>query len=257
MTSTSLSGSWIQHAKPSTRARVRLFCFAYAGGGASYFRTWQGKLPPEIEVCPVQIPGRENRIGEQPYTELLPLVQDLSRALQPYLTTLPFVFFGHSMGGLISFELARQLRREKAPTPIHLLVSAHRAPQVPDPDPPIHQLPDLKFMEELRKLNGTPEEVLKNAELMQVMLPILRADFSICETYTYTDEKPLNCPISAFGGLGDEEVSKDDMAAWRKQAAGFFRLRMFEGDHFYLNSTQEVLLGAIMQDLLPHLNRVR
>jgi medium-chain acyl-[acyl-carrier-protein] hydrolase len=135
MTGTTLNDAWVLCPKPNPQARLRLFCFPYAGGGASRFRLWPDFLPPEVEVCAIQYPGREARLGESPFTQLSPLVQTLASALRLYLN-LPFVFFGHSLGALACFELARQLRRQGQPEPLHLFVSGRRAPQVPNPDPP-------------------------------------------------------------------------------------------------------------------------
>jgi len=163
--------------------------------------------------------------------------------------TIPFAFFGHSMGALISFELARQVRRRSGLSPVHLFVSGHRAPQIPDLNLPIHHLPEVAFIEKLRCLNGTPESVLQNAELMQLVLPILKADFAICEKYIYSTEEPLDCPISAFGGLQDYKVSHDHLAAWHTQTSGCFTLGMFPGNHFFVQSARMQLLQAISQDL--------
>ena len=144
---------------------------------------------------------------------------------------MPYAFFGHSMGSLISFELVRYLRREgHDPGPVRLFVSGHRAPQLPDPDPPTHHLAEPEFIEELRRLKGTPEEVLQNAELLRLMLPLLRADFALCETYIYRPEKPLTCPITAFGGLQDDEVPRETLAAWHEQTYNSFKLRFFVGE---------------------------
>jgi len=167
---------------------------------------------------------------------------------------LPFAFFGHSMGSLISFELARRLRRERQQEPIHLFVSGRSAPQLPDEEPPAHNLPEPEFLEELRRLNGTPKEALAYPELMQILIPILRADFSVCETYIYTEEPPLACPISAFGGTQDSDVSREDMEAWRRQTRASFTLRMFSGDHFFLHSAEEQLL-TILAEEISHLAR--
>ena len=156
---------WVSCFKPNPQAKLRLFCFHYAGGGASVFRTWSDSLPESVEVCAIELPGRGMRLRESPFTQLEPLVQHLASTLLPYLDK-PFAFFGHSMGGLVSFELTRLLRTEYGVSPVHLFVSGHRAPQVPDPDPPIHTLPESEFLQELRRFNGTPEAVLKNAELM-------------------------------------------------------------------------------------------
>lgn len=242
--------------KPNPQARLRLFCFAYAGGGASIYRTWPALLPPEVELCAVQLPGREERTKDAPFTDLPPLIESLSLAIQPYLTK-PFAFFGHSMGALVSFELTRRLRKRAAATPLHLLVSAHRAPQLPDPYPPIHQLPDAEFKQELLKLNGTPKSLLENDELMQVLAPVLRADFSVCETYAYTSGEPLDCPITAFGGLQDRETSRAELEAWRKQTQKPFQLHMFEGDHFFFFSARESILHIVNQDLAIALNRIK
>ena len=245
----SATNLWITYAKPNPKASLRLFCLPYAGAGTSIFRTWPNHLPPDIEVCLVQLPGREMRLIEPPFTQLLPLVQTLAQQLLPYLDR-PFALFGHSVGALISFELTCQLRRQNYPNPVHLFVSGRRAPQILDPDPPISQLPDAEFVEELRRYNGTPEAVLQNAELMQLFLPVLRADLGINETYVCTNEAPVDCPISAFGGLQDTRVSRDLLAAWQEQTNSSFTLRMFPGEHFFLIKKERYeLLSAISQEL--------
>jgi medium-chain acyl-[acyl-carrier-protein] hydrolase len=248
MTTATASDSWITRRKPSPQARLRLFCFPYAGGGVSIFRAWSDGLPADVEVCPVQLPGRGTRLMEPPFTRLSPLIEALTQALFPLLDK-PFAFFGHSLGALVSFELARQLRRQYAVQPVRLFISADRAPQIPNRDPPIHSLPEGEFLVELRRLNGTPREVLEDEELRQIMLALLRADFAIYETYRYSTEPPLNCPISAFGGWQDHRVNRGDLEAWREQTSVSFSLRMFPGDHFFLNTTQRPLLGALSQEL--------
>ncbi len=244
---------WLACPKPNPQARLRLFCFPYAGGGASTFRTWADDLPADIEVCPVQLPGRENRVREQLFTQLLPLVETLASALRPSLNT-PFAFFGHSMGALISFELARQLRRQGAPEPIHLFVSSRPAPQLPDLEP-IHQLPEAAFVTELwSRYNGLPEVLLHNSELMKLFLPVLQADFAIFETYVYTTEASLDCPISAFGGLQDSTVSQEDLLAWRHQTCKSFTLQMFSGDHFFLQDARTLLLQTVGEELMQQMS---
>jgi medium-chain acyl-[acyl-carrier-protein] hydrolase len=254
MPTTRAFDAWVTCPSPKPQARLRLFCFPYAGGSASLFRTWADDLPPEVEVCPIQLPGRESRFREPCYTRLLPLVQTLGEVLWPYLT-LPFAFLGHSMGALISFELTRYLRRRAGPLPAHLFVSAHRAPQLPDRQPPIHDLPDAVFLEELRRLNGISSEVLENAELMELLFPLLRADFAVAETYEYQEDSPLPCPISAFGGLEDEEVNQDEVAAWREQTRTTFTSHMTPGDHFFLFKHRATLLPLIAQELVQILSR--
>jgi len=248
MTTATTVDSWIACRKPNPQARLRLFCFPYAGSGASIFRTWSDALPADVEVCPIQFPGRGTRLMETPFTQLSPLVQALAQALVPLLDK-PFAFFGHSLGALVSFELARQLRRQAGIQPIRLFVSADRAPQIPQRNQPIHALPEREFLVELRRLNGIPGKVLEELDLMQIMLPVLRADFAVYETYAYSAEAPFNCPFSIFGGLQDTRVSRGDLEAWRDQTSVSFSLQMFPGDHFFLNTTQPLLLQLLSQEL--------
>lgn len=199
MSSTRTFDTWVSWQSLNPQASLRLFCFPYAGGATLTFRTWPDSLPMALEVCPLELPGRGKRITSAPFTRLQLLVQAIAIALLPYLDK-PFAFFGHSMGGLVSFELARLLRKNYGKVPVHLFVSGYRAPQVPDPDPPIHDLPEPEFLEELRRLNGTPEIVLENTELMQMLLPALRADFAVIETYAYTPESPCLWWFTGSGG---------------------------------------------------------
>lgn len=240
--------AWIKRPRPNPQARLRLFCFPYAGGAASLFRTWADHLPETIEVCAMQFPGREERHREPLFAEVPALIAALLPDFTPWLDC-PFAFFGYSVGALIGFELARQLRQQHHPAPRHLFVAGRRAPQIPDPVPPIHDLPDDRFIAELRSYNGTPEVVLQNAELMALFLPILRADFAMNETYAYTAQPPLDCPISALGGLEDQTVSLDGLKAWKDQTVASFDLQMFPGGHFFLKNAQAQILKTISQRL--------
>lgn len=242
--------SWLSGPPPSPNARLRLFCFPYAGGGALAYRTWVQDLPAGVDLCPVQLPGRESRLLEQPYTRIGALVQTLLDVLWPYFDR-PFAFFGHSLGALIGFELARQLRQQRGLSPAHLFVSGRRAPQLPDPDHPIHCLPEAEFVEELRRLGGTPEAVLQDADMLQLVLPVLRADFAMCETYAYAGWDPLDCPITGLGGWQDPKARYDELAAWHEQTQAGFRLHMLPGDHFYLRSARDPLLQILAQELTP------
>lgn len=240
--------AWIGCPKPNPLAQMRLFCFPYAGGTATIYRAWPDLLLGSVEVCVIHLPGRAGRLQEQPFTRLLSLVEDLAPYIRPFLDK-PFAFFGHSMGALISFELARVLRRERAPAPAQLFLSGRSAAHLPDVDPRTFDLPEQEFIEELRRLNGTPKEALEHPELMLLMIPLLRADFSVCQTYEYEKGPPLDTPITIFGGLQDYEVPREHLEAWREHTSSTFKLRMLPGDHFFLNSQQPLLLKTLSQEL--------
>ena len=243
---TPTANPWIIRPKPNSSASVRLFCFPYAGGNSYIFRPWLDRLPKTIEICPIELPGRGFQLKSAPYRQIEPLVKAIALEIRPYLDK-PFAFFGHSMGGLVSFELARFMRREYNLEPVHLFISGRRAPQTKDSKPPIHNLTQAEFIQELRQLNGTPEEVLNNDELMELLVPILRADFAVLENYHYTPEAPLKCPISVFGGLQDPEVELEQLEAWREQTIGSFSLKMVTGDHFFIHSSPSLLPELIKQ----------
>jgi medium-chain acyl-[acyl-carrier-protein] hydrolase len=249
MTSAQLINSWVIFPKPNPQARIRLFCFPYAGGGTLAFRDWIKNLPPDVDLSLVQLPGHDSRLKEQPLTHLTPLLEVMIPALLPYLNQ-PFAFYGHSMGALLCFEAARLLYQEYNLEPAHLFVSGSRAPQLPSRLIPTHHLPDVRFASELRRrYNAIPDAVFNNTEIMQFFLPILRADFSIIETYEYIEGLPLPCPISAFGGLHDEMVAIDEISAWKQQTSNQFFLQMLPGDHFFINTAQDKFLEMISQQL--------
>ena len=240
---------WIAFRRPRPQARLLLLCFPYAGGGAMAYRKWTTELPEEIDVLPVQLPGRERRLAEAPFTRMEPLVDAVTEALTPVLDR-PFAIFGHSMGGIVGYEVAQRLRREQGVEPAHLLVSARRAPHLPpDPDED-YKLPDDQFKQRLREMNGTPIEVLEHPELMALILPLLRADFELNDTYGPATHPPLTCPLTAFGGHDDAELPPGALEAWEEATTGRFELEMFEGDHFYLNRHRSRLLEAVASRLL-------
>lgn len=241
--------SWVAYPRPNPQARLRLFCFPYSGASDAIFATWGNDLPAAVEVCPVRLPGRGPRLAEQPFRRLAPLVEALGQALTSHLDR-PFAFFGHSMGALVAFELARHLRRTRRVSPVRLFASGHRAPHLPDRDAPIHDLPEPEFIAELRRYNGTPAEVLEHTELRQLVVPILRADFEVCETYAYQDDAPLDCPISVYGGTHDEQIHEDELQAWRLHTRAAFSLSMFSGDHFFITTNRQQLLQTLAHDLV-------
>ena len=244
---------WFICSKPKPEALVRLFCFPYAGGNTTIYHKWPQELPTWVEVQAVQLPGHGSRLHEAPATNMHTLVEMLAQAILPYLDR-PFAFFGHSMGAVIAFELARALRRRQQPEPFHLFVSGRRAPQLPA-DQVTYNLPEREFVEELRRLNGTPSDVLEHEELMKLMMPILRADFELIQTHPYTPEPPLAYPISAFGGWEDHSVGREWLEAWREQTSDKFTVRMLLGDHFFLHTARPYILREIAKELQLHIDR--
>lgn len=243
----SMRTPWLGNWEPNRRAGVRLFCFPYAGGGDSIFRSWQQILSDTIEVCPVQLPGRGLRINEPLCTEISQLVRDMGQALAPCLNK-PFALFGHSMGALIAFELARYVRNEYRVQPLHLFASGRCSPQITNEPFDLKQF-DSELPELLRRGNGTPEEVLEDPELMELVLPVLRSDWALCKSYIFTPEPPFNFPITAFGGLDDPGVPRRYLEGWREHTTGPFVLRMLPGNHFFLKTSRLLLLEAISKEL--------
>ncbi len=240
--------SWYVRIPRRMDAQLRLFCFPYAGGSAAIFREWVGVLTPRIELMAVELPGHGSRRDEEFFTAIDPLVDALASALLPDLNK-PFAIFGHSLGALIGYELARRLYTSVGLQPRRLFVSGHDAPGCDNSSKIVHNLPDEEFIAELRRLNGTPPEILADAELMQLALPLLRADFRLNETYQHRSFPLLTCPVSAYAGIGDEEVSADAISSWKKVTRGPFDSRTFEGDHFFIHSAMVPLVRQIELDL--------
>lgn len=236
--------------RPNPRAQIRLVCVPYAGGAASVFRGWAAGLPAEVEVRAVQLPGREDRFREPRFTRMEPVIKGLAGALGSS-PSVPYALFGHSLGALVAFELARELSRRGAPGPAHLFVSAHVAPHLHHTVAPLHRLPDPEFLDELsRRYQGIPDVVRRDAELMDLFLPLLRADWEILGTYVYAEGPPLCCPITAFGGREDREVDREALGAWDRQTTGPFRLEMVPGGHLFLRGdAQPQLLATLTSDL--------
>jgi surfactin synthase thioesterase subunit len=241
---------WLAGPVPSPYAELRLFCLPYAGSGAVVYRDWPSVVPERVQVCPIELPGRGSRNGEAAFTRLAPLANALAKALEGALDR-PFALFGHSMGGLVAYELARTLRRAGGPQPVHLFVSATAAPGTAPAQPLVHCAAERDVKHRLRELNGTPREVLENEELMELMLPTIRADFAVLETYQYREEPPLPVPITVFGGTQDRAVPLANLNGWRGHSAVGCRLRLFPGDHFFLHSAAAEVIHAVSQILRP------
>ena len=241
---------WMRRAMPRPDPALRLFCLPYAGGGASIYRPWAEALPDWVEVCSVQLPGREERIAEPAYRQVGRLLPELVERLRPYLDR-PVAIFGHSMGAVIAYEVTRALTLE-GNAPVHLIVSGQRAPFLPLQRPTSYHLSDADFQQRLRELNGTPAPILQEPELMKMVLPLLRCDFELSETYRRERAEPLDCPITALGGLQDAEVEPDGVEAWREVSRGPVDVHMLPGDHFFVHSQRAAVLQIVERSLLNH-----
>lgn len=241
-----VKSNWLLH-RLNPGSRMRLFCLPYAGGGASVYRSWPGSFPAGTEVCCIQLPGRENRLADPLFSSMDPLVEAMAEALVNAFDR-PFALLGHSMGGLIAYELARHLQERYKVTPNHLFISACRAPERPDPIH-WHVLNDEDLMAELREAPGFPVEILEHAELMQVLLPIIRADSAVTETYVYRPAEPLHFPFTAFASEKDELISMADVEPWRKHTRAAFDLKLIDGHHLFIQQQAPQMIRVILDKL--------
>ena len=245
----SYPGRWVICTQPRPEAKFRLFCFPYAGGSASAFKSWSEALTENIELCVFQMPGREERLGETLITDMSKLVDSMAKEITAF-SDRPFAFFGHSMGAIVAYETARRLRTIGAGQPVHLFLSARAAPHLQDDSNPLRFLDDETFIDRLHRTYGAvPEAIRRSAELREVFLPILRADVELLETYTEAVSEPLNCPITALGGTSDPAISKAMLAGWRTRTSREFMQHEFPGEHFYINSEREVVIATILDAL--------
>ncbi|HEX5127809.1 MAG TPA: alpha/beta fold hydrolase [Rhodocyclaceae bacterium] len=245
----SLSRSiWFSCYKHNPAARLRLFCFPYGGGNASAFQSWPAFFSGNIEVWGALLPGRGPRLSEKPFNSLRPLIRGLKEGIAPF-SEKPFVFFGHSMGALLCLELTRELQACDLTLPSHVFFSGHRPPHIRRMLPSLHTLSDVELIQALKDLNGTPQEILENKEMMELALPVLRSDMEICETYMSNADTKLKCPISVFGGLQDKEAMREQLDEWRAYTDSAFSLQMFPGDHFFLTSARALVTQQIAKKL--------
>ncbi|MGC9671050.1 thioesterase II family protein [Planosporangium sp. 12N6] len=229
-------------------ARVRLFCFAHAGGGAAFFRRWRAALAPAVDVRPVLLPGRESRLDEAPYRRIEPLLDPLCAALEPHLDR-PYALFGHSLGSVIAYEVARRLSDGGRPGPDCLIVSGRQAPRATSTRRTLWTLPDDEFVAAVGRMGGTPPEVFEHPDLLTMVLPALRADFELSETYRPLPGGRLTCAIAAYLGVDDPEVDRAGLLRWHEETTGEFTTRLFAGDHFYLAGGRPEVLSAVREDL--------
>jgi medium-chain acyl-[acyl-carrier-protein] hydrolase len=206
-------------------------------------------MPADVEVCAVQLPGRENRFAEAPLRSWPTLVDRLAEGVRAELER-PFALLGHSMGALLAFELACALQMRLGLVPLHLFVAGRNAPQMPRALAHLAGLDDEKLVEELRQLNGTPRPVLEDPDLMQLLLPVLKADFALCAAYTHVEREPLRCPITALGGLQDAHADFAGLQAWRDHTSAAFAVRMVSGDHFFLATHRVLVARMVAEDLI-------
>jgi medium-chain acyl-[acyl-carrier-protein] hydrolase len=247
---------WFNIKKPAPNALIRLFCFPYAGGSAQIFSDWCDSLPPEIEVIGVQYPGRGSRFVDPLIGSCDGMVEALIPNITPVLDK-PFVFFGHSNGGMLSFELARKLQQQGITRQLYHFVSAKRAIHLPARRRALHALPEQEFIEELENLGGTPKEILEQRELMALFLPVLRSDFSLSETFSYEGDHKLHCDATLLYGSKDTDVPKEDVLKWHELIDGKVDTRVYDGDHFFINSHKEEVLNYLSEKLTELLQKIR
>ncbi|MGH3168069.1 MAG: thioesterase II family protein [Trebonia sp.] len=242
---------WLPDRPPRTPG-IRLFCLPHAGAGGLAYREWGRLLPPPIQVLPVLPPGRETRMRETSYTSIEPYVEDLATALAPELQA-PYALFGHSLGALVAFELARRLRARRLAAPVHLFVSGRSAPQLTEHRRILHRLPPGDLSRELATLGGIPGHIDLGDHRLSPLLAALRADLTVNERYAFRAEHPLGTAITALGGTADTRVNESELGAWHTQTSGPFVLRTYRGGHFYLTDQEhrDALLGLITRTLLP------
>jgi surfactin synthase thioesterase subunit len=238
---------WLAVRGRNASAPVRLFCLPHAGSGAVFYQPWVDLLPG-VDVCRVQLPGRETRFLEPAFQTVGEAVPALAEGLRPHLDR-PFALFGHSLGALLAFELVRHLHARGGPQPIALFPSAHRAPHLPHPRPPVARASQERFLAEVRWMGGTREEFLSDPEILDVILPTLRADVNAFETYAHEAGEPLSCAVTVFGGAEDKVATPAELEPWRQHAAGPYACHILPGDHFFLDPQRERLLGILRADL--------
>ncbi len=242
---------WLQGA-PQAAPRLRLYCFSYAGGSAHAYASWQAALGPEIEVAAVQLPGRGARMREAPYTSMAALVPALAQHVLLRQDRTPFAFFGHSMGALVALELARFCARHQLSMPERLIVSGATAPQRRGAPRMLHALDDEALIDALRDYDGSPPEVLAHRELMELLLPMIRADFALIENYVYRPGRLLEVPVTVFVGENDGHAALEHASDWQKETSGPCNVHPFPGGHFFINSARDAVLAVLRGQLTAH-----
>lgn len=222
----------------------RLFCFPFAGAGSNVYRSWISDLSPEIDVCPIQLPGRENRMNEKAIDNVHDMASQIATEIEPY-TDVPFAFFGHCIGALIAYELVVTMQKLNMNTPDHIYLSAFRSPEYTNPNRELYQLDDAEFKSEIKEYGGFSDYILNNDEIMKTIMPMLRADFALHENYRYPGNESVECPISLLCGDQDHIVKKEHMQNWSNVSNHDVNLTMISGGHFFINERKEDILNLI------------
>ena len=241
-------GAWLipLSPRPDPLRDIQLVCIPWAGGDSNAFRSWaqHPAFPAGAAIVASQLPGRGRRMREEPCRQAGDVVAALTSAIAARVDG-AFALFGHSMGALLAFEVAREIARRGDHGPLHVFVSGSRGPSQLPLFPRLSQLEDDALIAELRELGAASPEALDDRELMDLVLPSLRADFEICETYRYKPGPPLQVPVTAFGGKSDFEVAEEHLQSWALETSATCEVKTFAGGHFYLNEQLDQLLGAI------------
>ncbi|HZM76907.1 MAG TPA: alpha/beta fold hydrolase [Candidatus Limnocylindrales bacterium] len=243
-----MTGTLLQQLTRRPHASLRLFCFPYAGGGISVYRQWD-RLPGTVDVWGVQLPGREERLLERPAERMTDIVE-LICAVLPGALDRPYAFFGHSMGAIVSWEVARRLTDGGASPPVRFFISGCRAPYLRE-ETNTHLLPEDELIAELRRMEGTPEAVLANKDLMPLVLPTIRADFAVLETYEFKSPGPVDIPITVLGGTDDAGILLEHLNGWGELTRGGCDVHLLPGGHLFLREQRDAVLGLIEERLAP------
>ncbi|HEX2312221.1 MAG TPA: alpha/beta fold hydrolase [Thermomonospora sp.] len=240
-------GAWIRRFHPGPQDGPRLVCFPHAGGSASFYHPLSATLAPFTETLTVQYPGRQDRRAEPPATTIEELADRAFAALRPWADR-RLALFGHSMGALVAYEVARRLEERTGTPPTVLVASGRRAPSIHRPET-AHARDDAGLLAELRRLSGTDESLLGDEEIQRMILPALRADYAALDSYRFTGPRSLSCPVTVLYGDRDPVTSAADARAWEFHTTGPFDLQAFPGGHFYLAQNQSAVSGAISRAL--------
>jgi medium-chain acyl-[acyl-carrier-protein] hydrolase len=238
---------WLPHGEPATSG-LRLFCFPHAGGGAATFAGWRRLAGDALTVCPMQPPGRAERHKHPAHRDVESYVDELVADLGHQFTG-DYAFFGHSVGALVAYRLSCRLRAEGKPLPTHLFVSGRAAPHLPDTRPQLRDLSTSAMIPHLRTMGGTPDLFLNDPELLEVFLPLLRADFAVNETYRHQEAAPLAIPITAFGGERDPRADVTELCGWAELTSGLFEAHTYPGGHFYLDKHATAMMSVMRRSL--------